>query len=402
MTVTMSRVLPSGFAALLVFSAAVGVQAAAVVAVKHENVLHVRNNSTGVTVSPFFTHHIGGESIGPSNGWAPIDVTRAADAVNGTAASTTPKKSFSFVGNSTAAGNWTDGNGVPSGITLTFDAEFTISAKQTEPGMMLTMAGTSGQNASGRGIGLTVVNGGADDIASPRRLEFSTVTVSNVSFAGTLADPGFSFTPGGVSSFGVELFESGQFSLPSQADTKGMVLEHSTGTIGFGTTAGSGTTAGAEYSNLRMLTNFGIYADTPVTDPALASSHFPRQSFPFEIGTSAGSPDTMFRGFTLGYDVTYDISPVGAVEDADFNDDDVVDGNDFLIWQRGFGGPGNLPQGDANGDGSINEADLSIWKGQFGIPAVVASAAVPEPSTALLALTASIGTAAIRRGRRVE
>jgi hypothetical protein len=105
------------------------------------------------------------------------------------------------------------------------------------------------------------------------------------------------------------------------------------------------------------------------------------------------------RGFTLGYDVTYDISPANATEDADFDGDGDVDGADFLTWQRGVGVGTDLSTGDANDDNVVNDDDLDIWKGQFG-SATVAAASVPEPATALLALAAAIGAAAIRHGRR--
>src|SRR5690606_20394760 len=59
-------------------------------------------------------------------------------------------------------------------------------------------------------------------------------------------------------------------------------------------------------------------------------------------------------------------SEVIAVNDADFNDDGAVDGNDFLIWQRGFGASG---AGDADGNGAIDAADLAVWKNQFGTAA---------------------------------
>lgn len=393
MSLTVSRVLASGYAALLVFSIAVGAQAEAIVVAKHDNLLHVRNTTSGDNYSPFFTADTGGNAFLPTpNGWFPLDVTQAANPA--TAASTTPHKLFSIVGDSTAAGNWTDGNGIPAGITLTFDAEFTISAKQTEPGMMLTVNGAPGTTQSGRGIGLTVIENAIDDIQPPRRLQFSTVTVSNLNFSGTLADSGYTFTPGGVSNFGVQLFESGQFS-PAGPDTKGFVLEHSTGTIGFGVTAGSGTTAGTEYSNLRMRTNFGIYADPPVTVDA--SSHFPRQSFPFEIGASVN--EGMFRGFTLGYDVSYDIS-AAVTEDADFDGDGDIDGADFLTWQRNVGIGTDLSTGDANDDNVVDGDDLAIWEGQFGTT-VAAATSVPEPASALLALAAAIGAVASRYGRRV-
>ena len=59
-----------------------------------------------------------------------------------------------------------------------------------------------------------------------------------------------------------------------------------------------------------------------------------------------------------------------------------VDGRDFLIWQRGFGGPGSLATGDANSDGQVNADDLAIWQNQYGsVPELnAASIAVPEPA----------------------
>ena len=56
------------------------------------------------------------------------------------------------------------------------------------------------------------------------------------------------------------------------------------------------------------------------------------------------------------------------VEDADFDSNGLVDGRDFLIWQRGFGLTGQLDNslGDADGNGSVEGADLAIWQGQYG------------------------------------
>jgi hypothetical protein len=85
---------------------------------------------------------------------------------------------------------------------------------------------------------------------------------------------------------------------------------------------------------------------------------------------------------------------VEAVGNADFNDDNQVDGQDFLIWQRNLGGAGGLAEGDADGDGRVTSADLGYIKQQFGSTPPIA--AVPEPTAAWLAL---IGLAAFRRRR---
>lgn len=76
-----------------------------------------------------------------------------------------------------------------------------------------------------------------------------------------------------------------------------------------------------------------------------------------------------------------------AQDDADFDGDGDIDGNDFLTWQAGLGLTGQTgnDNGDANGDGVVDAADLVVWKSQFGsLPMVSASAAVPEPATAVL------------------
>jgi len=74
----------------------------------------------------------------------------------------------------------------------------------------------------------------------------------------------------------------------------------------------------------------------------------------------------------------------------DFNNNDFVDGTDFLLWQRG-GSPSRL-----------SGADLTAWRTQFAtsgaeIAEVAAAVAVPEPSTALVALAAMMLPALLGR-----
>jgi hypothetical protein len=82
----------------------------------------------------------------------------------------------------------------------------------------------------------------------------------------------------------------------------------------------------------------------------------------FSVLASAPA-NTAFRGVAY---VPSGISPPG--NNADFNGDNIVDGADFLIWQRGFGltGQPNKSTGDANGDGNVNGLDLDQWKSKFG------------------------------------
>lgn len=97
------------------------------------------------------------------------------------------------------------------------------------------------------------------------------------------------------------------------------------------------------------------------------------------------------------------VTVAGPASNADFNGDNIVDGADFLIWQRGFGAAGTLATGDANSDTLVNDADLAIFKTQFGTdptPVVGAVAAVPEPTTIALAGVAVLGTLASARRRK--
>ena len=95
------------------------------------------------------------------------------------------------------------------------------------------------------------------------------------------------------------------------------------------------------------------------------------------------------------------VAPGTPTENADFDGDGDVDGQDFLAWQRGFGGAPTLANGNANGDGAVDGADLAIWKNQFGAASTAAVGAVPEPAT-LEPLAAAVLSLVgfIRRGKR--
>ena len=73
---------------------------------------------------------------------------------------------------------------------------------------------------------------------------------------------------------------------------------------------------------------------------------------------------------------------------ADFNNDSVVDGLDFLVWQRG-GSPNPL-----------SSFDLALWQAQYGttVPLSANSSAVPEPGGLCLAVVLLMGLGLRRCG----
>jgi hypothetical protein len=121
----------------------------------------------------------------------------------------------------------------------------------------------------------------------------------------------------------------------------------------------------------------------------------------------AGAHDLVFR---------YAVVP-SAPLDADFDGDGDVDGADFLAWQRGLGTTGagaTKAAGNADGDTDVDAADLAVWKSDFGDSAASgagvlqtgfvryvtgAAAAVPEPSTVILA---SMGVVVIMSTRKAK
>lgn len=79
----------------------------------------------------------------------------------------------------------------------------------------------------------------------------------------------------------------------------------------------------------------------------------------------------------------------------DFDHDGQVDGDDLAIWRSAVG---VNAAGDADGDQDTDGEDFLVWQRQLG--AGGALAAVPEPSTAVMALLVAGLSAAGQRGKR--
>jgi len=108
-----------------------------------------------------------------------------------------------------------------------------------------------------------------------------------------------------------------------------------------------------------------------------------------------------FRGeFAAGTFQIDNVLAAGNVpaDDADFDGDNDVDGQDFLIWQRGLGVGTMIASGDADDNGMVDAADLAVWKAQFGGGASVATlSAIPEPTGLAVAGIATFALLPLRR-----
>lgn len=111
----------------------------------------------------------------------------------------------------------------------------------------------------------------------------------------------------------------------------------------------------------------------------------------FDIHTSA-FPDGEIRGF---------LSHV----EGDYNLNGVVDAADYIVWRDTFGEIGDGLVADASENSMIDADDFDAWRSNFGATGLsfapasgtVASAAIPEPTSAILVLLALVALTVTHR-----
>ncbi len=175
-----------------------------------------------------------------------------------------------------------------------------------------------------------------------------------------------------------------------------------------------GLIAGTQYDQLALRPLSGIATLDGTLDVTLLGGFAPDAGDVFEILTAPGGVSGVFATESLPslaaglqwnvlYDPTAVLLEILAGFAADFDEDGDVDGNDFLIWQNGFGVTGGATHsdGDADGDGDVDGNDFLAWQTEFGMAVGgggATTARVPEPATAVLLLLAVGGLSGCRPG----
>ena len=122
----------------------------------------------------------------------------------------------------------------------------------------------------------------------------------------------------------------------------------------------------------------GVFDTAPTTSKTL-SVEMPTPG----IGRVIARLTDALGAFAYSSPIAYEV--LAAASDFDMDGD--VDGDDFLVWQAGFGVNAT---GDADGDGDTDGDDFLVWQSEFGSGGAASRAAVPEPSAILVCLIGAV------------
>lgn len=261
----------------------------------------------------------------------------------GGASSLVGRERVTIVGTATEAGNYSDGNGVPEGVAIAFDVSFEVS---TSTGTLV--------DGGDFGLGVDSGSGVANGIDGNEQLHFSQIALSNV----VVRDP---------RNLIVDDSESigATWSVLRSADFDESLV---------------GAIASSDAAGLDNVTAFGTAGPNAIDNNWTAGTldHALSEMY---LTTTGGN--WRLKGIAYSIDLNFDLR----VDDsADFNQDGIVDGHDFLVWQRGVASGTTFGEGDANHDKSVDASDLAVWQGLLNNQAVSgAASSVPEPGSASLA-----------------
>ena len=148
---------------------------------------------------------------------------------------------------------------------------------------------------------------------------------------------------------------------------------------------------GINHDVLNVLGNLSVTGGT--LEVLLTNEFLPQPGDRFDILDFSSVSGVGFTSINLPAGIYWNtadllINGALAVASGDFDDDGDVDGNDFLIWQKGFGisSGATLTDGDANGDGRVDGTDLAIWQDTYGLVlnSLSSASVVPEPTASFM------------------
>lgn len=141
-----------------------------------------------------------------------------------------------------------------------------------------------------------------------------------------------------------------------------------------------------------------VIVEVPVT---VSPNGFNSLRFGGPSGVSSGGSGTGLDGAAHN-NVVFDnimlsLVDVGADLTGDYNGDGVVDAADYTVWRAAL--TTQDLAADGNGNNVVDAGDFTVWRANYGQSSAAASsaAAVPEPATCLLLMTALAGVVATRR-----
>lgn len=275
---------------------------------------------------------------------------------------------------------------------------------------------TSGTDSKSFSVGLNTATAG---------LRTETVTIDNLDITpgsnggvGHAANDGNDVIAvnGNVLDHASPLFASNQ-ATSLTLDFGNIALGDSTPSLGFDLLNKLGTasfTAALDLDSFTPSGNTGAFTTNLAPFSSLAAG----SSQPFTTSFIATSVGTFTTYYTLNLsdenlsgatNKTMTLTLTGITRLAgDYNNDLVVDANDYVVWRETTGQSGPAFGGaDGDGNGIVTDDDYSVWRAHFGQTATAGgasfAAAIPEPASAWIALIAcaAIVSANGRRSNRV-
>jgi len=228
----------------------------------------------------------------------------------------------------------------------------------------------------------------------------STAAGSTIRFFGPVSGPG-SYTGTGTVTF-LNTFSPG--ASPAEVNFDGDV---SLGGASSLVIELAGTAPGSQYDTLAAV---GVMTLAGALDVDLLHGYTPAPGSVFQIVSAAGGVDGEFSGASLpslvgaSWQLRYSSNAVllQVALAGDYNFDGRVDAADYTQWRDALGQNGAALAADGDGNGQVDANDHGVWKSHFGETIAGGAgglAAVPEPASAAMLLTGSLGIVATWRRR---